>query len=393
MAKKKSRQVITPRLSLDKKSQGKKTVFVGLSGGVDSAVSVTILKRDFNVVGVFIKVWTPDFLPCTWREDRRDAMRVCAHLDIPFVTLDLEKEYKKEVVDYMIREYKDGRTPNPDIMCNKEIKFGAFYNFAMKHGADFVATGHYARTEMSAGKILYDLSNKDVFHLYEARDKSKDQSYFLWNLNQEQLKHIIFPIGNNLKSDVRKQAMGLGLPNAGKKDSQGLCFLGKVDMKDFLKHFLKPKKGNVLDIKGKKIGIHEGAIFLTVGQRHGFKLENSKNSSKPMYVISKNIKKNTVTVSELKPKDVSLVGRKNCELEETNWLEEPVKNKIYDIRFRYHQSPLKGKVKKFNRAEASTKKRGSKWYIELLKPFAGISPGQSAVVYDKQKLIGGGIIC
>ncbi len=373
-------------LTLAIKKQGKQTVFVGLSGGVDSAVSAAILKRDFNVVGVFIKVWTPDFLPCTWREDRRDAMRVCAHLDISFLTLDLEKEYKKEVVDYMIREYKEGRTPNPDVMCNKEIKFGAFYDFAMKHGADYIATGHYALTHTS---------EENDFELREAKDKAKEQSYFLWNIKKEQLPHILFPIGKMNKSEVRKLAKKFKLPNAEKKDSQGLCFIGKVDMKDFLHHFIKEKNGNVLDVKGKKIGTHSGVAFLTIGQRHGFVVDNKKTSSKPLYIIAKNIKRNTITVSELKSKDVREIGEKICLLEKTNWLAEPDKNKSYDIRFRYHQTPLEGKIEKYY---AEKHKNGSRnavsnlWQVKLSKPFAGISPGQSAVVYDKQRLIGGGII-
>jgi tRNA-uridine 2-sulfurtransferase len=368
------------------KKQGKQTVFVGLSGGVDSAVTAALLKHDFYVVGVFIKVWTPDFLPCTWREDRRDAMRVCAHLDIPFVTLDLEKEYKKEVVDYMIDEYKKGRTPNPDVMCNKEIKFGAFYNFAMNHGADFVATGHYVQTHKS---------KRDNFELREAKDKAKEQSYFLWNIKKEQLPHILFPIGKMNKSEVRKLAKKFKLPNAEKKDSQGLCFIGKVDMKDFLHHFIEREKGNVLDAKGKKIGTHDGAAFLTIGQRHGFVVDNKKTSSKPLYIVAKDIKRNTITVSELKPEDVKDVGERTCLLEKTNWLALPDKNKVYDIRFRYHQTPLRGKIEKYYGEKSKKKPKKAVpnlWQIKLSTPFAGISPGQSAVVYDKQRLMGGGVI-
>lgn len=351
----------------------KKKVFIGMSGGVDSSVSAALLqKAGYDVTGVFIKVWTPDFLPCTWREDRRDAMRVCAHLGIPFKTLDLEKEYKRDVVDYMIREYKAGRTPNPDVMCNKAIKFGAFYDYAMKQGAEYVATGHYTQIK----KI------KDRFALLEANDEAKEQSYFLWNITREQLPHILFPIGGMQKSAVRALAKKFKLPNAEKKDSQGLCFLGKVDMKDFLKHFIKEKKGNVLDAQGKKIGTHDGAMFLTVGQRHGFVVKNQKDSSVPLYIVSKDIRKNTITASSKKPSEIDSVGRKSCEIMNTNWICEPVKNKTYDIRFRYHQSPMKGIV----RGEAST------WTIVLEKPFAGISPGQSAVIYDGNKLVGGGVI-
>ncbi len=355
------------------KKKGKK-VYVGLSGGVDSAVSAVLLQeKGYDVTGVFIKVWTPDFLPCTWREDRRDAMRVAAHLNIPFLTIDLEKEYKKEVVDYMIQEYKIGRTPNPDVMCNKEIKFGAFYDFARKNGADFVATGHYAQVNKK---------NTENFELWEGKDKTKDQSYFIWNITKNQLPHVLFPVGGMKKTHVRKLAKKYILPNFEKKDSQGLCFLGKVDMKEFLKHFMKEKKGVVLDIHDKKIGIHDGVMFLTVGQRHGFTVTNKRSSSNPLYIVSKNIKENTVTVSPKEAPSQNEVGKFVCELSSSNWLAHPISEKTYNIRFRYHQTPLVGTLKQ----------KGKTWVITLKKPFTGISPGQSAVIYDRGQLIGGGVI-
>jgi len=355
----------------------KPKVFVGLSGGVDSAVSAAILKKDYDVTGVFIKVWSPDFLPCTWREDRLDAMRVAAFLDIPFITLDLEKEYKKEVVDYMIKEYKTGRTPNPDVLCNKEIKFGAFYDFARTQGVDFIATGHYAQ------KKEHGIQNNEyLYSVCESKDTAKDQSYFLWNIKQEQLKHVLFPIGRMVKSDVRTLAEKLGLPNAVKKDSQGLCFIGKVEMKDFLKHFIAEKKGSVLDSGGNKVGTHDGAVFLTIGQRHGFTIENKKTASVPHYVVSKNIKKNTVTVSALNPSDVAELGKTTCKLSQVNWINEPEIGKQYQIRFRYHQEPLVGTLN-------LSKKE---WHIILPKPFTGISVGQSAVIYDNKEMLGGGVI-
>jgi len=365
-----------PRLNLGRKRALKQRVFVGLSGGVDSAVSAALLQRQgFSVTGVFIKVWTPDFLPCTWREDRRDAMRVCAHLDIPFVTIDLEKEYKKEVVDYMISEYSLGRTPNPDVMCNKAIKFGAFYDYAMKRGADFVATGHY--TQIRDGNIV------------ESADKAKEQSYFIWNITREQIPHILFPIGGMQKKEVRLLAKKFALPNAEKKDSQGLCFLGKVDMKDFLAHFLKEKKGFVFDTEGNHIGTHDGVMFLTVGQRHGFSVKSKRTESKPLYIIEKNVKSNSIVVSPLKPEDIALVGKTTCTLSSTNWLCEPEEGKSYSIRFRYHQTPLSGTL---CRGLTSVGKKGQEWSITLDEPFAGISPGQSAVVYDGDILVGGGVV-
>ncbi|MBI2474797.1 MAG: tRNA-specific 2-thiouridylase, partial [Candidatus Taylorbacteria bacterium] len=217
-------------------------VFVGLSGGVDSSVSAALLKKaGFDVHGVFIRTWLPEWLPCTWKEERQDAMRVAAHLDIPFTTLDLEKEYKKDVADYMIAEYKAGRTPNPDVMCNKYIKFGAFYDWAMKEGASYVATGHYARVDRIekhiseperltrnfnlsaiADKLKSDTGRDERYRLLAGVDKNKDQSYFLWTLKEEQLAHILFPVGQFKKPEVRKLAESFGLPTAATKDSQGL---------------------------------------------------------------------------------------------------------------------------------------------------------------------------
>ena len=202
---------------------------MGISGGVDSAVSAALLKEQgYDVVGVFIRTWHPDFIECNEEDERLDAMRVAAHLDIPFLTFDFSDVYKKEVADYMISEYKAGRTPNPDVMCNKEIKFGAFLDKAISMGADYVATGHYADN-----KDLKLLKNKDI---------SKDQSYFLWTLKQGQLRKILFPIGHLKKTQVRVLAKKFGLPVAEKKDSQGICFLGVVDLKVFLKHYIKEKR-------------------------------------------------------------------------------------------------------------------------------------------------------
>ncbi|MBI3888790.1 tRNA 2-thiouridine(34) synthase MnmA [Candidatus Nomurabacteria bacterium] len=258
----------------------KKTVFVGLSGGVDSAVSVALLKKSgYEVVGVFIKTWHPDFLVCNEEEERLDAMRVAAFLDIPFFTFDLVDVYKKEVADYMIREYKAGRTPNPDVMCNKEVKFGAFLKKALAMGADYVATGHYAkafstqnfeggRFRPKGGVMPRNSAPKTL--LVKGVDPSKDQAYFLWTLRQEQLKKIIFPVGNLEKTEVRKLAKKFNLPVAEKKDSQGICFLGAVDLKEFLKHYIKSKKGKVLNENGEEIGYHDGAVFYTLGERHGF---------------------------------------------------------------------------------------------------------------------------
>ncbi len=351
-----------------------KTVFVGLSGGVDSAVSAYLLKKaGYKVVGAFIKTWMPEGYPCTWKEERRDAMRVAAHLEIPFVTIDLEKEYKKNVADYMISEYKAGRTPNPDVMCNKEIKFGGFLKKAKEMGTDFVATGHYAQ----------NIEKNRQYFLCKADDKEKEQSYFLWTLTQEQLKNILFPIGNLQKSEVRKIAKKIKLPNAEKKDSQGICFLGDIDMKKFLKEQIKSKSGKVFNSDGEEIGHHDGAIFYTIGERHGFTVTKKSPNDERLYVISKDITNNTITVgNESNLNKTSKYISKEILIDKINWInEEPKENKIYTAQIRYHQKLQKVKLKKVS----------SKWLVTFETPQTSAS-GQSIVIYDKDVCLGGGVI-
>jgi len=358
-----------------KNKKGK--VFVGLSGGVDSSVTAVLLqKQGYDVSGVFIKVWQADFLPCTWKEERRSAIRVAAHLNIPFHTLDLSKEYKQEVVDYMVGEYKNGRVPNPDVMCNKKIKFGGFLKWALSQGADFVATGHYVRL------LKQTTSDKQqTIKLLKGVDGNKDQSYFLWTLTQEQLKHSIFPIGEYHKQDVRKMAQRFGLATAERKDSQGLCFVGKVDMKDFLKHFIEEKEGDVLDTLGNKIGVHEGAFFYTVGQRHGFTVIKKSTNEKPYYVVDKNVEKNIIIVSH-EPKEEH--SKKEVEMKNVNWISEvPEVGKKYGAKTRYRQKDINCY---FEEGKTFLK---SKIIFSALQ---NIAPGQSLVLYDGDECLGGGIM-
>jgi tRNA-specific 2-thiouridylase len=343
----------------------KETVFVGVSGGVDSSVSLALLKEEgYNVVGCFIKTWQPDFIECTWKDERRDAMRICAKLGVPFLTIDAEKEYRDFVGMYMINEYRAGRTPNPDVMCNKEVKFGVFLKKALELGADFVATGHYARV----------LDRK----LLKGVDDSKDQSYFLWTLTSEQLSKTKFPIGHLQKSEVRKIAEKYDLFTAEKKDSQGVCFLGPIDMKDFLKHYIEVKTGNVLNEAGEVIGNHDGALFYTIGERHGFNITEKGVSDKRYYVVKRDLEKNTITVSnEISKKDV-LENFKSIKIKDVNWSVKPEEGKKYEARIRYRQKLEKCEIK------------GDVVFFE--NPQNTATPGQSLVVYDGDICIGGGVI-
>jgi tRNA-specific 2-thiouridylase len=373
------------------KTVNKKVVFVGLSGGVDSAVSATLLKRaGYDVVGVFIKTWHPDFLVCNEEAERRDAMRVAAHLDIPFLTFDLESVYKKEVGDYMISEYRRGRTPNPDVMCNREVKFGAFLKKALALGADFVATGHYARVrQMKNSSTLlhpaggtFRLRNSSSAGLGKGRDPSKDQSYFLWALNQEQLSKIIFPVGNLKKTEVRRLAKKFGLPVAEKKDSQGICFLGAVDLKKFLKHYIKPRRGKVLNTAGKIIGHHEGVAFHTLGERHGFTITKKSPNDKPYYIVGKNVNKNILVVSQYPHLGRGRPGR-GIILQNTNWISKvPEKNKIYTAQIRYHGEFLSCKIKITGKTKAEV----------IFSAMPLVAAGQSCVVYDRELCLGGGVV-
>ncbi len=340
--------------------EGKK-VFVGLSGGVDSAVTAALLKKaGADVGGVFIKGWYPPELSCTWAADRRDAMRVAARLEIPFATLDASVEYKKSVIDYLLAEYKEGRTPNPDIMCNKEVKFGAFYNFGMSKGAHYIATGHYARTENG--------------ELFRGVDPDKDQSYFLWAVSKEVLQKTLFPLGGYKKTDVRALAKKFNLPVAGKKDSQGICFLGAISVDEYLNREFGAEQGKAIDEQGEEVGKHDGALLRTLGERVALQ----EALPGPWYVIKKDIAQNVLTVSHARTLPAS---SPHLTLTDTNWFTQVLKDEVVEAQYRYHGPRIKGT---YDNSE-------SRFYPSdpLLEP---IAPGQSVVLYRGDMCLGGGIL-
>ena len=348
-------------------TSARKKVFVGLSGGVDSAVSAALLvQAGYEVTGVFIRISVEGY-PCTAAEDRRDALRVATHLRIPFLELDLSKEYNEQVFKNTINEYKKGNTPNPDTLCNREIKFGKFYEFARSRGADFIATGHYARPV-----------KKGFVSLFQGIDPDKDQSYFLWMVPEKILEHVLFPIGNKKKSEVRALATKFGLPNAERKDSQGLCFLGPVSIDEMLTQELKPRSGEVLDENGQIIGEHQGSVLYTLGQRHGFDLTAQSPKTPAHYVIAKDVERNTITVSPNKfPVGVT---KTVITLREQNWV-GPLYTGLCRAQYRYHQTFI----------PALVLHQGGSSVVELQEPhYAPL--GQSLVLYDKERCLGGGII-
>lgn len=349
----------------------KQTVFVGLSGGVDSSVAALRLQNQgYNVVGVFIKVWHPDFMVCNWEQERLDAMRVAAHLDIPFLTCDAEAEYRDDVAEYFISEYKSGRTPNPDVMCNKHVKFGAFLRFAKQKGADFIATGHYAQRN----------EGENEPELHRGVDQNKDQTYFLWTLTLAQLAFSLFPVGNSPKDVIRAEAEAAGIPVAQKKDSQGICFLGHVDIPKFLSHYIELVPGSVLDESGNIIGQHKGALVYTLGQRHGFTLNTHDTERPAMFVTARNMVDNTITVSSER---LALNRSDNIMLNQTIFRSEIKTGETFDAQTRYRQTPFKISILEINNNQVRLESKEDIEYPVI---------GQSCVLYRGTECLGGGIV-
>jgi tRNA-specific 2-thiouridylase len=367
----------------------KKTVFVGMSGGVDSSVAALLLKEQgYNVVGVFMKCYNID--GCA-EADAEDARRVAEHIGIPFYVWDFEQEYKDRVVQYMIEGYRAGITPNPDVMCNREIKFGLFLEKALASGADYVATGHYVKIEKSAGGGKTD---GGVFKLFEAVDGNKDQSYFLWTLGQKQLAHCLFPIGGIKKPEVREIARRAGLPTAEKKDSQGICFLGKFSLDDFLRQYIPEHRGALMTTAGEKIGEHSGTQFYTIGQRHidadfAFPKTGGAAERKPFYVASKDAATNTVVLAE--GSDDPALYRNEVELAQMNL--------ISGVAFSAANSkgilPVRARVRyrqPLSHAVLSTLENGN-YKLVFATPQKFVAEGQSAVFYGVDgEMLGGGVI-
>jgi tRNA-specific 2-thiouridylase len=345
-----------------------KKVFVGMSGGVDSSVTAALLKEQgYDVTGVYMKNWSQDLpgMICPWKEDYQDAKRVAVQLGIPFKMYDFEKEYRSKVVDYMIDEYKAGRTPNPDIMCNQEVKFKLFLQAALEDGADMIATGHYAR--IKDGK------------LYAGIDGNKDQSYFLCRVTEDALHKSLMPIGEYAKPAVRELARKFGLATAEKKDSQGICFVGKVGIRDFLEQFVEAASGNIIDQHGTVIGQHDGALFYTIGQRQGLGV----GGGLPYYVVGKDMAKNEVLVTA----DLQDARLWNNEitLAAPHWInDEPQAGVTYTVRTRYRAELLDlTNIRKLDNGN---------WHLVLHDEVRALTPGQSAVLYENDRVAGSGIV-
>ena len=393
-----------------------KKVIIGLSGGVDSSVSALLLKQQgYEVIGLFMKNWHDETVTisddCPWLDDSNDAMLIAEKLEIPFQTVDLSEQYHSRIIDYMFNEYENGRTPNPDVLCNREIKFDIFLKIALDLGADYIATGHYCQVN----KINKD--NKEIYRLIVGADEKKDQSYFLCQLNQKQLSKAIFPIGHLTKSDVRDIAKKNDLITADKKDSQGLCFVGKVKLPDFLKQRLTPKKGKVIKIDsesvkqeidlnevkskekqlellsspfsfssddGEEIGEHHGAYYYTVGQRKGL---NIGGFSEPLFVLETDVSKNIIYVGMGESHPALYKKALFVKSNEIHWIREDLKineNETMNVEFRirYRQPLQSGTIYRF--------KKGL--YILFDKPISSVTSGQFVSWYIDDELIGSGTI-
>jgi tRNA-specific 2-thiouridylase len=357
---------------MDKKPQDTKVV-VGMSGGVDSSVTAWLLKEQgYNVIGVFMKNWDDSDLSgyCTATEDFHDVVKVCEQIGIPYYTVNFEKQYRDRVFQYFLDEYEKGRTPNPDVMCNKEIKFKEFLNFALEIDADLIATGHYARVEKRDGTYL----------LLRGADANKDQTYFLNQLDQSQLSKTMFPIGHLTKPQVRDLARKAGLATAGKKDSTGICFIGERDFKEFLSHYLPAQPGEMRTLSGDLVGRHDGLMYYTLGQRKGLGLGGA---GEPWFVVDKDVENNILYVE--RGSDHPKLWSKGLFATHVNWVsgEPPADTFTCTAKFRYRQADQQVTVivKPDQCCEV--------WFDKQQK---AVTPGQAVVFYQDEVCLGGGTI-
>ena len=360
-------------------------VFVGMSGGVDSSVAAALLvEQGHEVTGVYMKNWSEDLpgMHCPWAEDVADAKRVAVGLGIDFQVFDFQKEYKQNVVNYMIREYQAGRTPNPDVMCNQEVKFKLFLEASLAAGAEYIATGHYARTFLPAGPVTRRANSCLIEgRLFRAHDDNKDQTYFLYRVTSEALAKTMFPLGDFTKAEVRQMAKERGLWTASKKESMGICFVGQVGIREFLSEYVETSPGDIIDQQtGVVVGRHDGAIFYTLGQRHGLDI----GGGLPYYVVGKDMTKNEVYVS--RSIDNANLWRKELTLTDAHWIGQPPKDGTYQIRVRHRAPLIDAEVARVN------DDTGEKVTVVLSEPQRAVAPGQSAVIYDGEECLGGGII-
>ncbi|RST73912.1 tRNA 2-thiouridine(34) synthase MnmA [Siminovitchia acidinfaciens] len=348
-------------------------VIIGMSGGVDSSVAALLLKEQgYDVIGIFMKNWddTDEFGVCTATEDYNDVIRVCNQIGIPYYAVNFEKQYWDKVFTYFLDEYKAGRTPNPDVMCNKEIKFRAFLDHAIKLGADYLATGHYARVDRNSGEVK----------MLRGVDENKDQTYFLNQLTQEQLQKVMFPIGGIDKKRVREIAKEAGLATAQKKDSTGICFIGERNFKEFLSGYLPAQKGNMETMDGKKVGTHDGLMYYTIGQRHGLGIGGAGD---PWFVVGKNLERNVLYV-EQGFNHPSLYSD-SIRAIQVNWVSDKEKQPEFTCtaKFRYRQPDEEVTVKLLPGNEAE---------VVFARPVRAVTPGQAVVFYDGEVCLGGGTI-
>lgn len=376
-----------------------KKILVAMSGGVDSSATAALLvQQGYDVTGAYMKQWsdTKDVSGlCKWKQDRRDAMRVAAHLDIPLITLDFEKEYKEWVMGYMFAEYEAGRTPNPDVMCNRFIKFGAWLDKARELGFDTMATGHYAFLSCNPKPVTCNNSTTGLqvtgYRLQVPKDKEKDQTYFLHQLSQEQLQHTMFPLGEYTKHEVREMAKKFKLPTADRAESMGICFVGEVPMKDFLQQKISKTPGNIVTESGEVIGEHEGLAFYTIGQRHIGQLAISNKqlaNQQVLFVVEKKFDANELVVGT---EDSALLYQKEIDVKDMHWVSghAPAFPLQCEVRLR-HRQPLQNA--ELQSQPAGRQVQNGELCITFEEPQRAVTPGQFAVLYTDGVCLGGGVI-